>query len=92
MKKTKDEIVAEVLAWFNEASDEERKDFIECDESRLVGYHHSLGRQIRNEFGLWEIKWTPDIKNGVDCSPNHPDAVSMSIIKEVWRIANEQKN
>jgi hypothetical protein len=49
-------------------------------------YHHSLGRYIRNKFNLWSIPWEPEIhEDGCDYSPYHPDSVSMTIIKEVWK-------
>jgi hypothetical protein len=58
-------------------------------EGSLNTYHHDLGRLIRNEYNLWSIPWEPEIKEFMgcmcDCSPYHPDAVSMTIIKEVWK-------
>lgn len=54
------------------------------DDGNLIKYHHSFGTYIRNKYKLWENKWEPKIVNEVDVSPNHPDAISMRIIKEVW--------
>jgi hypothetical protein len=51
----------------------------------LITYHHTLGQHIRNYYGLWETKWTPEIVDGVDMSPSHPDAISMHVIEEVWK-------
>lgn len=51
----------------------------------LVGYHHTLGRWIRNEYKLWEIEWDPMIIDGVDYSPYHPDTVSQTIIEGLWK-------
>lgn len=51
---------------------------------QLCSTHLSLGTQIRNEFRLWEYSWDKKIVNGIDTSPEHPDAVSQRVIKEVW--------
>jgi hypothetical protein len=51
----------------------------------LIRFHHSLGRYIRNKYNLWELKWNPVLVNGVDHSPYHPDAVSQTIVEEVWK-------
>lgn len=55
-----------------------------CPESELIMYHHSAGRYIRNTYKLWTYEWEPELIDGVDHSPNHPDAVSMKIIKLLW--------
>lgn len=44
-----------------------------------------LGMWIRNKYNLWTIPWEPELKDGIDYSPYHPDSVSMTIIKEVWK-------
>lgn len=81
----KEEIILEVLEWFDESSLDEQNRFKNCEFDSLYEYHHSLGRSIRNQFKLWDNPWTPELVDGVDCSLNHPDAVSMSIIEEVWK-------
>lgn len=55
------------------------------DDETLSRYHMNLGRYIRNKYSLWNIPWTPEIRDGVDYSPFHPDAVSNTIIAEVWK-------
>lgn len=62
-----------------------------CPKDKLIGYHHSAGRFIRNKYNLWENVWTPEIVDGVDCSPNHPDAVSMRIIERVWELVKKEE-
>lgn len=79
------QIVEEVLGWFKETSKENQDEFRNLNEESLISYHNSLGREIRNEFGLWKNSWTPELVDGIDVSPSHPDSVSMSIIKEVWK-------
>ena len=58
--------------------------FTKTKKKDLVMYHRSLGMAIRNEYKLWTIPWEPELKNGIDCSPNHPDQVSNTIIEKVW--------
>lgn len=55
----------------------------------LSQYYHTLGRWIRNKYNLWTIPWEPQLEERsgcmCDCSPYHPDAISTTIIKEVWK-------
>lgn len=61
-----------------------RKEFVNTPKTKLVMYHGTLGRTIRNEYKLWDTSWTPDIRDGVDYAFDHPDQVSMRVIGEVW--------
>lgn len=78
------ECVNTVAKWFEGASECEKKSFINTPREHLIRYHHSLGPNIRNKFELWKNEWVPVIVDGVDISPNHPDAISMKIIEAVW--------
>lgn len=78
------EIVEKVTEWFWEAPVEAQTKFLDTPRDDLIKYHHTLGRGIRNEFKLWEIDWEPEVVDGVDESRYHPDAVSMTVIEEVW--------
>lgn len=79
------EIVDTVIGWFDLEEDQDaRNHFLKCTKDELIQYHHSLGQNIRNEFGLWGEKWVPVIIDGCDMSEQHPDAVSMKIIEIVW--------
>lgn len=85
-----DKIVEEV---YNLLIEDKHKDkFISEKKVNLIGYHHSLGAYIRNEYHLWDNKWEPEIcpKTNCDISPNHPDQISMTIIEKVWEKANEE--
>jgi len=82
--KTREQIIEEVISWFHNEAKQSKVAFLETKESDLILYHHTLGRKIRNEFSLWEAKWTPELQDGVDCSNGHPDALSQGIIEEVW--------
>jgi hypothetical protein len=79
-----DEMVLLVEAWFHKDTPNNKKEFLETPKNKLVKYHSTLGRSIRNEFKLWETEWKPDMHDGVDCSPNHPDQLSMRVIENVW--------
>ena len=71
----------------------------------MIKFHHGVGTFIRNEYKLWDRNnpltaiWFIDnesgnekyIKNGVDCHPNHPDAVSMDILLEIWEVVTGNK-
>ena len=83
-----DKIVEEVIEWYNETPIKLQFDFKTANKKELAEYHYTLGRDIRNHFGLWEKDWVPELVDGVDCSPNHPDQISMNIIEEVWRRVN----
>ncbi len=78
------DIVDEITGWFYEASVTARNEFAGTPKDKLIRFHHSLGQDIRNEFGLWDYVWEPKMEGGVDVSPDHPDAVSMRIIETVW--------
>lgn len=48
----------------------------------LVTTHHSLGRWIRNNWGLWKDGPLMSHMNGLGFT--HPDDISSTIIKEYW--------
>lgn len=47
-----------------------------------VMMHSSLGRHLRNHAKLWESVWEPKLIDGVDYSPEHPDAISSRVIRD----------
>jgi hypothetical protein len=55
----------------------------------MIEFHGTVGRHIRNYYKLWEHPWAPEVVDGVDVSPNHPDAISMRILKIVWHLVHE---
>lgn len=83
-----EDIVSAVTGWFHNTRGKEA--FIKSEN--LITYHSSLGKEIRNEFKLWETEWKPDLVNGIDTSEDHPDQVSMRVIKEVQRRLKEKEN
>ena len=46
----------------------------------MTGLHDTLGRAIRNKYNLWEIPWEPELRDGIDWSPEHPDCISDTIL------------
>jgi hypothetical protein len=80
-----DEIADQVMHWFGSADGELQLEFQSTRFNDLHRFHQTLGQDIRNEFRLWEQHWQPDLVGGVDMSPDHPDALSMKVIEEVWR-------
>jgi hypothetical protein len=92
---TFDEIVSDLEVRISLA---DKRALAQESESNLSMMHHSFGTWIRNSYGLWAGNplcddWVNDpsthvIQNvngtDIDCSPHHPDQVSMDIIKELW--------
>lgn len=84
-----DQMAEAVLQWLYASPAKEQIDFLNCSKEDLSGYHHYMGRNIRNSFRLWSYPWEPEMKDGFDCSPEHPDAVSMRVIERVWILCSE---
>lgn len=69
----------------------DKKELAQMEEGALAALHHGFGTWIRNSYDLWHgnpitEKWRTDessrnMVNGVDHSEDHPDAVSMKIIR-----------
>lgn len=88
MTQTVNDIIKEVHKETALWSEEEQEDFFlsPIRGDSLIRYHSTLGMYIRNKYNLWQIPWTPELRNGVDYSPYHPDSVSQTIIEEVWKL------
>lgn len=69
-----DEVVDDVMA---NMSDEWKKEFKSCSRAKVITYHHTLGRYIRDHYGLWQ-------GDSPACRGKHPDAVSTNVMKKVW--------
>ena len=82
---TVDEIAADILGkWAFPV----REEFKNTPFDKLIQYHHGFGTAIRNEYKLWERKWIPELRYGVDFSPEHPDQISQTIIETMWHKLN----
>lgn len=53
------------------------------NRSDLIQGHHTVGRYIRNHYGLW-LEGNPFVDPTDSEGDKHPDAVSMWIIEQVW--------
>lgn len=53
------------------------------EENDLVSLHHNFGRNIRNNYGLWED--TVIIDEQDNPIEKHPDDISMEIIETIWK-------
>lgn len=88
-----DKIVEGVHQDLLDAPEEQRDMFMlsELANHKLIDYHSTLGRHIRNKYKLWDYEWTPEYDDSmVDHSKFHPDNLSMEIIKQVWLKGNGQ--
>ena len=66
----------------------------------LMYHHHTMGRWIRNEYGLWHDSplteaWRTnvagrDLRNGIDYSADHPDTISMRVLERVQELLRER--
>ena len=76
---------------YKSSPQEEQKKFASYEKDDLILLHHELGRYIRNHCDLWKNEWIPELDlDGVDYSPNHPDAISMRVIEAVWEKAKNE--
>lgn len=85
-----DEIVEDILLY--NLDEKAKHEFRTLAEEDLIYLHSGFGREVRNQYQLWEpsnpltmLNYTPQIEDGVDVNPKHPDAVSFDVIKEIWR-------
>jgi hypothetical protein len=75
---SEDEIVIDLA---NKAAEGDWRSWLLMKESDLIRGHFSTGMAIRNEYRLWE---SPHCYPDDGKHPNHPDNMSMRIIKRVW--------
>ena len=82
----------EIIAAVQKEAPQEFLDIISKMESQeLICFHTSAGRHIRNTYGLWELKHEPELIDGIDISPNHPDNISGIILQHI-RLLEIAKN
>ena len=86
---SEDEIVADLLARIK-GSPDALESWLNVKQDSLIQAHHSVGRSIRNDYGLWDarnphvILDAPPKNEGVIDHPNYPDQMSQRIIERVW--------
>ncbi len=86
-RPTDEEMALKVIQWYNEdATEAEQIAFKNTNANDLIRYHNSIGQNIRNTFSLWDYEWERMYEGAIDYSPEHPDAISMRVIKRVWEL------
>lgn len=81
LDELKETIVVAILAEMTTHPEQnDIRTFIDQPSDELIGYHHSLGRDIRNNYGLWGHAT-------LSANFKHPDDFSMEIIQELHRRA-----
>lgn len=76
--------------WFDSCCKAHREEFATTEFNSLAVFMPSMGMDIINTFHLWGYSWVPQIVNGVDTSPNHPEALALQVIENLWRdVKNE---
>lgn len=78
---TVDEMVDVILA---DMEDDDVEDLTALTFRELITLHHTVGRDIRNTFGLW-IEGNPNIED-------HPDDTSMRILERCWLAVRKDSN
>lgn len=57
---------------------------VSTKEKDLIQFHSNIGRQIRNEFNLWQ--GNPELLKDMGLPEDkHPDEVSQKIIEALWK-------
>ena len=81
----------EIAEDFFSTMDSVERKFVEDIPNRnfMSLYHDTVGRFIRNEYHLWERPpHRPEIVDGIDTSPQHPDAISGRILELIWDLCH----
>lgn len=59
-----------------------------ADKEKLIVFHHTNGRAIRNHYKLWDEN-NPHTDATDGASERHPDQVSQRVIERVWEKTRE---
>lgn len=78
-----------VSEWFEKSSEREKEEFITTDFNNLIVFMSLIGNNIIEYFHLWSYHWKPQIENGIDISPHHPENLALAVIQAVWRIKQD---
>lgn len=76
------------LLWdiWNNWSAEDKFKFM---DAAPITMHSTLGEHLRNQCGMWNVPWLPEIRNNLDCSQDHPDAISQKVIRDIQAIVKD---
>lgn len=80
---TVEEVVVDIIDNMSEA---EKTKVIHTAEKDLIAFHHGWGRQIRNQYKLWQ---NTELVKATGTA--HPDDASGIIMKSVWKALREGK-
>jgi hypothetical protein len=71
--------------FFDNLEEEERQYVLDVPNRMFMSmFHDGAGQYIRTNYNLWERPWKPEIVDGADISPQHPDAISTRVLEIVW--------
>lgn len=77
---SQEEIVADLLARLD---DLDRNHLRTIPKSAMIQFHHTVGRNIRNYYLLWD-EANPHTDASDPEGDKHPDQVSHAILEELW--------
>ncbi|MGZ8924550.1 MAG: DUF6794 domain-containing protein [Nitrososphaeraceae archaeon] len=69
----------------------ELDDLLAIDYTKLILYHNSIGREIRNKYQLW-YKTNPYTDASDGNGDKHPDNLSFRLLQQIWKRLNENSN
>lgn len=77
--------------FFSEMSSTDKESVIDVPNRDFMSiFHDTVGMYIRNKYHLWERPhWVPEIVDGIDFSPQHPDAISGRVLELIWELCHE---
>ncbi len=81
----------EIALDFFSTMDESNKQYVRDVPNRdfMSRFHDTVGRDIRNDYHLWQRpKHTPELVDGIDISPMHPDAISGRVLEIIWELCH----
>jgi len=67
-------------------SDADVRSYLMVQYEDLIRSHHGTGRAIRNHYRLWDES-NPYVNLDESGHPDHPDQMSMRIIRTIWERA-----
>ena len=79
---TRAEVVQDIL---KNLDDTDKDNIRNTPEQDLILFHHGWGTSIRNRYKIWQNKALL-----ADIGKEHPDDASMVIIRDVWKLLQEE--
>ena len=79
---TRAEVVQDIL---KNLDDTDKDNIRNTPGQDLILFHHGWGTSIRNRYKIWQNKALL-----ADIGKEHPDDASMVIIRDVWKLLQEE--